>query len=171
MHHVNLAQAELLLIDAQNNEQSALASLSAILGYSTLQGFELVENVEPLSGPPLNVDAEIADAFRRRPELLAFNYEYQSEEKLHNAERDQLPPTISALGAIGVAPVRNDHLSNWYGAVGVNVAIPVFNGFRYTAQTREAALRAPSHAAAGNGSAQSNRTRCPHSVAGCQCCI
>jgi outer membrane protein len=140
--NVNLAQAKLLHLDAQNNEQSALASLSEILGYSTLQGFELVEDVESMSSPPADINAEIADAFSRRPELLALNYEYQSEQKLQSAERDQLLPTISALGAIGVAPVRNDHLSNWYGAVGVNVAIPVFNGFRFTAQAREADLRA-----------------------------
>ena len=140
--NVNLAQAKLLLLDAQNNEQSALASLSAILGYSTLQGFELVENVEPLTAPPSNIDSLIADAFAHRPDLLALDYEHVSQQKLATAERDQLLPTISALGAVGAAPVRNDHLSNWYGAVGVNLEIPVFNGFRYTAQAREADLRA-----------------------------
>ncbi len=31
-------------------------------------------------------------------------------------------PTISALGAIGDAPVRDDRVSSWYGAAGVNVA-------------------------------------------------
>jgi outer membrane protein len=97
---------------------------------------------KPLTGPPLNVDSLIADAFAHRPELLALNYEHLSQQKLVTAELDQLLPTISALGAVGVAPVRNDHLSNWYGAVGVNVEIPVFNGFRYTAQAREADLRA-----------------------------
>jgi outer membrane protein len=140
--NVNLAQAELLLLDAQNNEQSALASLSAILGYPSLQGFELVENVEPLNPPSSNIDALIGDAFAKRPEILALIYEYLSQEKLHDAQRDQLFPTISALGSVGVAPVRNDHLSNWYGAVGVNVTIPVFNGFRFTAQAHEADLRA-----------------------------
>jgi outer membrane protein len=38
--------------------------------------------------------------------------------------------------------VRNPIISNWYGAVGVNVGIPVFNGFLYTARAREASLRA-----------------------------
>ena len=140
--NVNLAQAKLLLLDAQNNEQSAFASLAAILGYSSVQGFELVEDVEPLNPPSSNIDALIGDAFAKRPELMALNYEYRSQEKLHDAQRDQLFPTISALGSVGLAPVRNDHLSSWYGAVGVNVAIPVFNGFRFTAQAHEAKLRA-----------------------------
>lgn len=140
--NVNLAQAKLLLLDAQNNEESAQASLSALLGYPTMQGFELVERVEPLRPPSTKLDALIAEAFAKRPELLALNYEYLSQQKLYLADRDQLFPTISALGSVGLAPVRNDHLSSWYGAVGVNVEIPVFNGFRFTAQAREADLRA-----------------------------
>jgi outer membrane protein len=32
--------------------------------------------------------------------------------------------------------------SNWYGAVGGNVSIPIFNGFRFTAQASQAALQA-----------------------------
>jgi outer membrane protein len=99
-------------------------------------------NVEPLTAPPSNIDSLIADAFAHRPDLLALDYAHLSQQKLATAERDQLLPTISALGAVGAAPVRNDHLSNWYGAVGVNLEIPVFNGFRYTAQAREADLRA-----------------------------
>ena len=37
--------------------------------------------------------------------------------------------------------MRNPVLSNWYGAVGVNVGIPLFNGFLYSARAREARLR------------------------------
>src|SRR5208283_806882 len=46
------------------------------------------------------------------------------------------------LGAVGDTPVRNPIISSWYGAVGGNVEIPVFNGFLYTARSREASLRA-----------------------------
>jgi outer membrane protein len=38
--------------------------------------------------------------------------------------------------------VRNPVVSNWYGAVGVNVEIPVFNGFLYSARSHEAAFKA-----------------------------
>jgi outer membrane protein len=57
-------------------------------------------------------------------------------------DRDQLFPTISALGAIGDTPVRDSRLSSWYGAVGANLQIPIFNGFLFTAKTHEADLRA-----------------------------
>jgi outer membrane protein len=140
--NVNLAQAKLLLLDAQNNEKSAQADLSAILGYPNLQNFELVEDTQPLTPPPPDADPLIADAFRQRPEILSLEYQSQAAEKFHLAQRDQMLPTISALGAVGVTPIRNDVLSNWYGAVGVNVQIPVFNGFLYPARSHETDLRA-----------------------------
>lgn len=140
--NVNLSQAMLLELDAENNQQAALASLSAVLGYSNLQTITLVEETEPLSPPDDNPDHLIADAFTRRPELLALGFQSESEQKLRNAERDQNLPTISAIGAIGDTPIRDSRLSSWYGAVGVNVQVPIFNGFLFTARTHEADLRA-----------------------------
>jgi outer membrane protein len=139
--NVNLAQAKLLLLDAQNNEKAALANLSAVLGYSTQQDFILVEDQDTIGAPPADVDSLIAEAFAKRPEMLALNYQYQASQKLKTAERDLLLPSIRALGAVGGAPVRNDHLSSWYGAVGANIDIPIFNGFLYTARAHEADLR------------------------------
>ena len=138
---VNLAQAKLLLLDAQNNENASMASLSAVLGFPDLQNFQLVEDTTPLTQPPANVDDLIAQAFAQRPDLLALGFEYQSAQKLKAAERDLLLPDIRAMGAIGDTPVRNPVLTNWYGAVGVNIDIPVFNGFLYSARSREATLR------------------------------
>jgi outer membrane protein len=139
--NVNLAQARLLQLDAENGEQAALASLSAILGYPNLQNLDLVEDGEPPTPPPADPDQLIAEAFSNRPEILALEFESQSAEKFRTAERDQLFPTVSALAAIGDTPVRDARLSSWYGAVGVNVQVPVFNGFLFTARTREADLR------------------------------
>jgi outer membrane protein len=65
-----------------------------------------------------------------------------SAEKFGHAEHDLWRPTVSALGTIGVAPIRNDALPNWYGAVGVNMNIPVFNGFLYSAHAKTADLQA-----------------------------
>jgi outer membrane protein len=139
--NVNLAQAKLLLLDAQNNDKSALASLSAVLGYAALQDLTLIEDTEAINAPPANIDALITEAFAKRPELLALDYQYQATQKLKTAERDLLLPSIRALGAVGGAPVRNDHLPSWYGAVGANMDIPIFNGFLYTARSHEADLR------------------------------
>jgi outer membrane protein len=140
--NVNLSQAKLLLLDAQSNENAAMAVLSAVLGFSNLQDFQLVEDTNPVAAPPGNVDDLISQAFAHRPELLAQNLEYESAQRFHAAQRDLLFPTIRAAGAVGGTPVRNPVLSNWYGAVGVNIDIPIFNGFLYSARSREAQLRA-----------------------------
>jgi len=80
---------------------------------------------------------------QKRPELAALNYDYQAAQKFQTAERDLLFPTVRALGAVGSTPLAgNNALAPWYGAVGVNVEVPVFNGFLYNARAREAELRA-----------------------------
>jgi len=140
--NVNLAQAKLLLLDAENNENAALATLAMVLGYPQTQNFQLVEDTTAISAPPGNVDDLIAQAFATRPELLSLEFQHQSAQKFQTAERDLLLPDIRAIGVVGDTPVRNPLLSNWYGAVGVNVEIPIFNGFLYTARSREASLRA-----------------------------
>jgi outer membrane protein len=140
--NVSLAQAKLLQLDAENNAQSAEANLSALMGYDTLQNVDLIEETGTLTGPPGNPEQLISEAFSKRPELLAMEFQSESDEKFHKAQRDQLLPTISALGAIGDTPVGDSQLANWYGAVGVNIQVPIFNGFLFTAKTHEASLRA-----------------------------
>jgi outer membrane protein len=139
--NVNLAQAKLLYLDALNNDKASMAALSAILGYPTLEAFELVNDTEPLAAPPAEVGPLIAEAFAKRPEILALEFQSESEEKLHRAEHDQMYPTISALGVFGDSPVRTDLIYGPYAAVGVNVEIPLFNGFLFSAKSREADLR------------------------------
>ncbi len=45
---------------------------------------------------------------------------------------------------MGKTPVGSSQYftSNWYGAVGINMSVPIFNGFRYAAEASEASLQA-----------------------------
>lgn len=142
--NVNLAQAKLLLLDAQNSDSTARANLSMLMGFASLQTYQLIgdQTVNPVQ-PPNNVDDLIATAFAMRPEILALQFQAQSANKYRVAERDLLFPEIRAMGVIGDAPFGNAAVANtWYGAVGANMEIPVFNGFLYTARAHEARLRA-----------------------------
>ena len=148
---VNLSQAKLLQLDAQNNLDSSLASLAAILGFEKQVTFELSDEDPQPPAPSGDVDGLIRTAFQQRPDLQAFTYEQQAAEKFRRAQREQLFPTISALGVAGATPVRPDcfggcfpnyFVSSWYGAIGVNMSIPIFNGFRYSAEASEAKYRA-----------------------------
>jgi outer membrane protein len=143
--NVNLAQAKLLLLDAQNNKAAAFANLNALLGYERMQSYLLVdESAAPLPVPPTDNDNLVDLAMRSRPDLAALQYRSDSAEKFRRAEHDLLRPTVSALGAIGGTPVRAGapQLTSWYGAVGVNVGIPIFNGFQFSARAKEADYRA-----------------------------
>jgi outer membrane protein len=143
----NLAQAKLLLLDAQNNYQAALSTLSQVLGYSSQQSFELVDSEAKLNPPPDAVSQLVDQAYSNRPEIAAQDYEYQAARHVQKAERDLLLPSIEALGTVGRTPYSStingvQPFTTWYGAVGVNVNIPIFNGFLYPARSKEAALRA-----------------------------
>ncbi len=140
--NVNLAQAKLLYLDALNNDKASMAALSAILGYATLETFALVNDTDPIAPPPPDVDPLITEAFAKRPEILSLEFQSESADKLHKAEHDQYYPTISALGAFGDSPVRDDRVYGPYAAAGVNIEIPIFNGSLYSARSREADLRA-----------------------------
>jgi outer membrane protein len=138
----NLDQARLLLLDAENQYNTTLASLAEILGYSAPQDFELIDDVQGISSPSPDVTQLVSAAFAQRPEVKAQNLEFQAAKKLETAAWEQSLPSIRAIGTVGQAPIRDEHISAWYGAVGVNVEIPLFTGFRISAQTHEAQLQA-----------------------------
>ncbi|MGB9464009.1 MAG: TolC family protein [Candidatus Acidiferrum sp.] len=139
--NVELARGKLLLLEAQNNYETSLTTLSAILGYPDEQNFLLVEETNPVSAPQSDVAPLIQQALQRRPEIKALEYEVESAQKFGSAEHDLWRPTVSALGVVGQAPVRDDHIPSWYGAVGVNINIPVFTGFLYNARAKTADLQ------------------------------
>ena len=138
---VDLARSKLLLLEAQNNYQASLAILSAILGYADEQPFDLVEPAEPPTAPAPDVQPLILQALQQRPEAASLQYQVEAAEKNSRAERDLWRPTVSALGVVGLAPVRDPNIPNWWGAVGVNITIPVFNGFLYNARAKTADLQ------------------------------
>lgn len=148
---VNLSQAKLLQLDAQNNVDSTLAALTAVLGFDKLVGYELTEENTQLPAPPPDVDVLLNTAMQQRPDLQALTFDQQAAEKFRRAQRDQMLPTISALGIAGATPVRPDcfggcfpnyFISSWYGAIGLNMSVPIFNGFLFSAQASEARYRA-----------------------------
>jgi outer membrane protein len=80
-------------------------------------------------------------ALRQRPEISALEYQVESAQKNSSAEHELWRPTITSLGAAGLAPARDPQVQNWYGAAGVNINIPVFNGFLYDARAKTADLQ------------------------------
>jgi outer membrane protein len=138
---VNLGQAKLLLVQAQNEIKAAYAELTRTLGYSDEREFELAE--EPLpAAPPPEIPPLVAEAFRERPEIARQRFAVESAHAFAVAERDLWFPTISAAGNVGLVPVGDTTFRSSYAAGGFNVTIPVFNGKLFSARYAEANLRA-----------------------------
>jgi outer membrane protein len=142
--NVELSQAKLLMLDAQDAVEDSMEKLNALLGSEDGGAYTLVdETPKEAQLAPAEIEPLVRLAFTSRPDLSALNESYTAAVQLSAAEHDLKRPTVSALAAAGGTPVRADQItSSWYGAVGANVSIPIFNGFLYTARAREADLRA-----------------------------
>jgi len=137
---VDLARAKLLLLNTQDNYEASLSTLSAILGYPDRQDFAPLEPSVPLAPPAQDAGPLIQQALDLRPEVKSLRNEVLAAEKFGRAEHDLWWPTVTALGVVGGAPVRDNNITSWYGAAGVNINIPVFNGFLFNARAKSADL-------------------------------
>ncbi len=142
--NVQISQANLLLLDAKNNEQAAMAELNDVMGSEQDQHYTLVDETNGSPPPaPDNAEPLVQTAFGQRPDLASLNDKYLSAKQYSTAERDLWMPTISAMTGVGATPVRDDLIeSSWYFGAGANINIPVFNGFLFNADAQEAKLRA-----------------------------
>src|SRR5260370_13150042 len=143
---VNLSQAKLLQLDAQNNLDAAKAALSAVLGYDKEMNYQLVDDSGLLPALPPDSNALIAQAIQNRPDLQSLKFSEKAPQKFTKAHDQPLLPTIIALEWVRVTPVGSPlyFITNWYGAVGGNVSIPIFDGFRLSSHSSEAALHSQS---------------------------
>lgn len=141
---VNLSQAKLLQLDAQNNVDATMAALEMVLGVGRQISYDLVEDASPLQPPPTDAEQLTQLALHQRPDLQALHYSQQASVKFGHAARDEVLPNISAIGTAGSVPIRpaQYYTTNWWGGIGININIPIFNGFLYSAQAKEATLRA-----------------------------
>lgn len=138
--NVDLGRARLLQLDSQSNYEASLSTLSALLGFSDRQDFTLIEPDSQALPPTVDAAPLIQQALQLRPEVRSLQDEVSAAAKFGNAEHDLWWPTINASGVVGIAPVRDAHIDNWYGAAGINITIPVFNGFLFNARTKSADL-------------------------------
>ena len=91
---------------------------------------------------PSDVTPLVGQALRDRPELKDLRLEQSSAERFAKAEHALYYPTLSASGAAGFVPAGETAVPGRYGAVGVNLNIPLFNGGLFRARQSEAELKA-----------------------------
>jgi outer membrane protein len=139
--NVDLNQAQILLVQSQNDLDAANAQLADALGYGEQRAFELEQELLP-PAPPADFADLLQLAMNNRPELIGMKFDAASAHAYATAERDLWFPTISAAGAAGLTPTGAPQLAPRYAAGGVNVNIPIFNGHLFGALRTEAKAQA-----------------------------
>ncbi|HET9087448.1 MAG TPA: TolC family protein [Acidobacteriaceae bacterium] len=140
----NVARAKLMLLDAQDQYQKSLNALTSLLGFDRPMQYALASDDRDLPVPPPDQDVLVQVALKQRPDLIELDYNQKAARKYSRAEWDQLLPSLNTLGVVGLTPIRTDRYftSNWFGAVGLNLRVNLFNGFLYTSQAHAADARA-----------------------------
>jgi outer membrane protein len=138
---VLVSEADLAVVRAQADLEKAQAQLAAAMGEEQVVNYTLVD--EPLPDTPQADSAVyVARAIADRPDLKALRLHSQSIMSQAKAERDLNYPTLNAVAAGGEAPVHDSSIHRDYGAVGVNLNIPIFNGRLYSSQAAADQLQA-----------------------------
>jgi outer membrane protein len=143
---VELANAKLLVLQADDQVQQAFAELTRALGSQDGATYQLADEPLPPS-PPLKVEDLVQQALSARPELASLQLNRDAAYKFERAERDLALPTANFIGVGGYMPYISQ-LSlprvtpPEYEGVAVNVEIPIFNGGLFKARREEAHYRA-----------------------------
>jgi outer membrane protein len=137
---VQVSEAELALVRADSTVEAARAQLTEAMGDENDPVYVLTDQALP---PTLedNYTVYVNEALTNRPDLNALKLQARSDQQYAHAEEKLYFPTLNALGSAGEVPTHDSTLRNNYGAIGLNLNIPVFNGGLYTAQANEAKLR------------------------------
>ncbi|AXC13617.1 Cation efflux system protein CusA [Acidisarcina polymorpha] len=143
----DLSQSQLLELDAENAVASASAMLAALLASPPETLYKAIEDPDRAAPPPPETSSTAvitAAAEMERPDLKSLKLNAESFRKLAKAQFLQHLPNITAQGTGGITPAgpAGVYVPDWYAAGGVNLTLPAFTGFRITAQTQEARLRA-----------------------------
>jgi outer membrane protein len=139
---VNLSDAKLMLLRAQDRVAAAYAALAQALGTQQAIEYQLVDQPMP-SKPPGNPEPLMSQAFRDRPEMGSLRLQQEADQKFIYAERDLKRPTVTLMAVGGALPYINPGNANadipkGYESVGINVQVPVFNGHLFSARRQAA---------------------------------
>jgi outer membrane protein len=137
----NLSEARLLESQAQNDLKAAEAELATAMGLPNEAGFDVSEESMPPILPD-RIDDMLRTAIANRPELRDLRLEESAAERFVKAEHALYYPSVGLVGTAGFAPAAYETVPGKYGAVGVNLNIPIFNGGLFKARQTEADLKA-----------------------------
>lgn len=142
-----LSQATLNRIRAEGEARNGLGALANAMGFDAQTPINLAD-LPPTQADPAfqrDVDALIATARARRPDLQAAEAQLKAAEASIDLARAQGRPTLSL--AAGPSWQEVEGVSANGGSVGLTLNVPLFSGFETTYRVRSAAAQAEVRAA------------------------
>ena len=84
----------------------------------------------------------IGEAINNRPELKNLRLQQSAAERFTKAEHALYYPYVGVIGTAGFVPTGYETIPGKYGAIGMNVTIPIFNGGLFKARQAQAEAKA-----------------------------
>lgn len=141
---VEVSNAELMLIKAQNDLRQAFAGLNNAMGIHGSDFYEL-EKISIGSTSIQDPERLVTIGLRDRPELLVGRDRVVASEEMLKAVKALNLGSISAVGVIGVTKYWDTHDNGIHDnqvaplwGIGATVNLPLFTGFRIANQIKEA---------------------------------
>lgn len=141
---VEVSNAELVLIRAQNDLKQAFATLNNAMGIQGVNHYEL-QKIPIAITPTMAPELLVAVGLKDRPELLGNRDRLVASEELLKAVKALNFGSLSAVGSIGItkygdvhdAGIPSDGVAPFWGG-GATMKFPIFTGFRIQNQIKEA---------------------------------
>lgn len=133
-----VANAEVQLITAENDYESAKAQLNQAMGVEGATDYDVADETQPaVDGEDGETDTLLGEASQARPELAALASQVHAQELTVRAVRGGFGPSaVLSTGYSDAGQHANSLVWNWNAAVGISV--PIFEGGLTRAQVREA---------------------------------
>lgn len=136
---VNLSNARIQLISAQNALRIWRVNLNKAMGVITAPEYEIQEkfNMEPAD---ITFEAALARAYENRPDIQSIAWKKGALEKTVDLNKKDYLPVLSGNAAYGYAGQNDDLNQSWN--VGVALTFPFFTGFstKYAVEEARASL-------------------------------
>ena len=134
----DVANAQLALLQAQNNYAAGVVQLSRTMGTPNKNDYDVSDVLPGVeSEEDANVDRLMSQAETQRPEFQAFQQQVQAQEATLRSIKGQYGPTLSAVGSADVQGFNaGPYAANM--SVGASLNWPIFQGGLTNSRVSEA---------------------------------
>lgn len=134
----DVANARVLLINAQNAWETARVQLNAAMGVSGDTDYDLADDPAPeVAGEDGTIDSLLGEAEKARPELAAQEQQIRAQELALRSLQAQYLPSLSGTLGFTQGGTSIEHLG-WNASAGLSLSWELFQGGLTRQQVREA---------------------------------